>query len=126
MFRHLAVMILTAAACGCNSIMAPCDTSRKAGIVLTVLDSATHGHVPADSIIVIARDGGYADSVRFTNVRPDPVTDVPLAYERAGEYDIEVRATGYAPWSQANIQVHGGRCHVGTVTRQALLQRVIA
>ncbi len=122
MLRQLGVLTIAAAVCGCNSIMAPCDSSKKAGIVLTVLDSLTEGPVSADSVVVVARDGAYADSVQFTNVRPDPVTEVALAYERAGEYDIEVRATGYAPWTQSNIRVNDGRCHVGTVTRRVLLR----
>jgi hypothetical protein len=109
---------------GCNSIVAPCDTSERAGIALSILDSVTQGPVLVDSLRIVVSDGAYSDTVQFTNVRPDPITELPLALERPGLYRVEVRAAGYVLWTRSNIRVEDGRCHVRTVNVDALLQRL--
>jgi hypothetical protein len=107
----------------CNEITGPCDATGKAGISLSIVDSASHGPVLVDPIKVIAVDGAYSDSVRFSNLRPDPVTIILLAMERKGVYDVQVSAAGYRIWQKAEIRVTSGRCHVNTVLLTANLQR---
>lgn len=120
MTRCLLLVGLVALA-ACNGITAPCDASERPGILLSIVDSASQGPILADSVRVVARDGEYADSLRFTNIRPDPVTDVTLALEREGEYNVSVEATGYRTWERSDIRVEGGRCHVDTVELTATM-----
>lgn len=116
------VLSLASVARGCT-ILAPCEDVEKPAIALIILDSATQGPLASDSIIVVAVDGPYTDSTRFSNSRPDPVTHLQLARERPGLYDIRISAAGYRTWAQNDIRVRGGRCHVNTVDVTALLQR---
>jgi hypothetical protein len=124
--RFMTRLLLLSAAVilgACNGITAPCDSSERAGIQLVIVDSVTQTAVLVDSVAVSATDGAYSDSVKFTNVRPDPVTYVTLALERAGVYDITVLATGYHPWQRDDVRVTAGRCHVNTVSLPVPLQR---
>jgi hypothetical protein len=91
-----------------------------------MVDSATMGLVLVDSILVTATDGSYADSARFTNIRPDPVDIVGLAYERRGVYDLKIVATGYRVWELKGVRVTGGRCHVNTIRLTARLRQISA
>jgi hypothetical protein len=117
-------MALVLLASGCDFVFAPCTSNEKAGITITMMDSVTQGPVVADSVTVMIVDGSYADTIRFTNVRPDPVTHLPLALERPGVYDVSISATGYRSWVRNDIRVRDGRCHVETVRATARLQRL--
>src|SRR5687768_6316229 len=121
--KKLCGIPLLLALAGCNAITAPCEDIERDGILLTIVDSATLGPVLADSIMVKTTDGSYTDSLRFTNLRPDPVTWVGLAPERRGVYDIQIVATGYRVWERDGIRVTSGRCHVNTVRVTASMQR---
>ena len=107
----------------CNGITAPCDTSERAGIHLSIVDSLSQTAVLVDSIKAAAIDDAYEERTSFSNLRPDPVTDVLLAMERAGVYEVQVNAIGYRPWRRDQIEVTNGRCHVNTAHITALLQR---
>src|SRR5688572_14437097 len=72
----------------CDLIAAPCTSEEAAGISLTVIDSVTKGPVLSDSILVVTTDGSYADTARFSNRSPDPVTVVGLAFGRKGTYAL--------------------------------------
>ncbi len=119
-FRGLCLAGLTAAVAACD-LVGPhaCTLEARAGIVLAVRDSVTAAPVPGP-LLAIARDGQYADTSRF--VFPDSGL-VPLAYERAGHYDVTVSATGYRLWSRAGVEVEDGGCHVKTSRVDAWLQR---
>lgn len=115
----LAVLVIAV----CDGIVAPCTDEARFGISVEVVDAATGGPVLSASIFAAARDGAYADSVRFSNAdRPDPVTALGFAVERDGVYDLEITATGYSSWNRGGVRVSGGRCHVETVRLTASLQ----
>jgi hypothetical protein len=115
----LAVLVCSA----CDGIVAPCTDEARFGISVDFLDAATGGPVLSASIFAAARDGFYADSVRFSNTdRADPVTALGFAVERDGVYDLEITATGYSAWNRSGVRVSGGRCHVETVRLTASLQ----
>jgi hypothetical protein len=116
------ILSLATTAPGCT-IVAPCEDVERPAIALIVLDLATQGPLGSDSIVVVTADGSYSDTIRFTNVRPDPVTHLQLAHERPGLYDIRISAAGYETWARNDIRVRGGRCHVNTVDVTALLRR---
>jgi hypothetical protein len=124
MFKSAVALLSGLMLLGCNSIAAPCDTSQRAGIALSIRDSVTQGPVLVDSIQIVVSDGAYSDTVQFTNVRPDPVTELSLALERPGLYKVEIRAAGYVLWTRSSIGVEDGRCHVRTADVDALLQRL--
>ncbi|HEY9225831.1 MAG TPA: hypothetical protein VIP11_04240 [Gemmatimonadaceae bacterium] len=70
---------------------------------------------PADFYV---RDGAYADSAR---ARLGGVW--VAAGERAGTYQLTVRADGYREWMHSAILVPRDACHVTTVSVTARLQR---
>jgi hypothetical protein len=121
--NNVACILLLLLLSGCNLNIGPCEADRRAGIALSILDSIARGPVLVDSIRVTATDGSFADTMRFTNLRPDPVTGVGLAWEREGVYNLLVVATGYRIWQRNQVRVRDAGCHVNTVRVTALLQR---
>ena len=117
----IAVLLLAGA---CDWIAAPCESNALFGVQVTLTDSVTLGPVLADTVWARATDAAYVDSVRFSNSdRPDPVTSLGFALERAGTYDVQIGATGYQPWRRTGVRVRDGRCHVQPASLTAKLQR---
>jgi hypothetical protein len=111
--------VAVAAACDAPfGIGRGCDASANAGIVVAVLDSAT-SRPWADSVVVVATEGGYADTARY--VGPDG--RAPLVYERPGTYTVTVHGRGARPWRRAGVRVRKDGCHVETAQVTAPLQR---
>ncbi len=67
------------------------------------------------------RDGGFVDSLRVREWKPDTLLTVQAAGERAGRYDVLVRIDGYGDWRALAVTVEGGVCHVQTVELRAVL-----
>jgi len=105
------------AAFGCKDAFGTiCTDEARPGLSITVRDSVTSGAI-ADAR-VIARVGTTADTAQF------PLDGVyPLAYEKAGVYQVVVEHTSYRTWTRANVHVTRDECHVQTVSLTALLQR---
>lgn len=120
--KRIAPLVLVLGVSGCG-LFEPrvCTSELRAGIDVTVLDSVNDGAVTADEVTVVVRDGPYADSLRVTGAAARG--SVPLAFERAGRYTVEVRASGYLPWVQERVEVTEDECHVTTVRLVARLQR---
>ena len=68
---------------------------------------------------ILVRDGTYED-VRTIRLQ-EWIGPLDFAGERAGSYDLEVRASGYQTWRRNGVRVTKGRCHVGTVVLQVRL-----
>jgi hypothetical protein len=103
--------------CGCTDESLP-------GLRITLLDSITDDPIAAEDITVIATDGAYGDTARFSTANPNPFSRIGLAYERAGQYRVEASAKGYLPWVRENVRVTDGVCHVRTVDVVARMQRL--
>ena len=93
-----------------------CAEEARPGLLVSVRDSVSGAAV--SEARVIARTGTTADtsSGAFNGL-------YPLAYEKAGIYQVVVEHTGYRTWTRANVHVTRDECHVQTVSLTALLQR---
>jgi hypothetical protein len=116
------VVVALFAAC---DILGPgdCVSIGRYGLQVIAQDS-TSGSPPPDSTRAIARDGGFADTVRF-GVPGLYGSTYYLASERPGTYDVAVEAPGYRRWLRTDVRVaRASRCdELQTVTLRALLQR---
>ncbi len=116
----LAVTLLGLSGC---EFLGPCEANVRFGISITLTDSITGGPVIADEITAIATSSHYADTLQFSNVRPDPLTQLVIVEDRAGTYSLVVAASQFKTWSRDGIRVSSGRCHVNPVTLAVRLQR---
>ena len=119
---------LVALLAGCDTFglqRAECTTDVRAGIFLTVRDSVT-GNSIRGLPLVIASEGAFADTfkVRDPAVNPDTMLtpQIPLAFERAGIYRVDITHRSYRPWTQTGVRVNDGDCHVQTVNLTARLR----
>lgn len=115
--------------CYSSSSLAPrdgviCTALAVAAINVKVLDSATSVGLSFQNLWARAREGSYMDSshVSFTIAGDAPKT-FGLAYERAGVYDVAVKASGYREWTKSGVVVTHDECHVVPVLLTARLQR---
>ena len=123
MRRTVAVLGLCALA-GCGVFEQDCTTDARPALSVSVVDSLTGGLPLSDSIIGVARDGGFSDTVRYPVF--EGMSPLFLAYERAGTYQVDVHAEGYASWSRQGIRVDKGECHVRGAQLVAKLVRLEA
>ena len=123
----LPVLIGAVFAEACNSPSGViCTAEFRFGLAITVVDSVTSS--PPASALLIARSGTFVDSVGpnapfSTNAGSSPVLILNTAGERAGTYDVTVRAPGYRDWLGSGIKISADECHVKPVAITALLQR---
>lgn len=96
-----------------------CTTEARAGINVVVRDADTQAGIAA-----LARgsvtDGAYVDSLRTYG----STTTLAAAYERPGNYTVDVRATGYQGFTTTGIIVTKDACHVVPQTVTVNLQKV--
>jgi hypothetical protein len=103
-----------------NDNSVACTMEARAGITVTVLDSAAR-QAPSVGAVVVARAGTYADTAQ--NPLRNRNNIYSLVWERPGTYDVTVNAAGYRPWVATGITVSKTTCHVSTVELTAQLQR---
>jgi hypothetical protein len=112
------------AACDSPSMEGPCTPNILFGLQVTVVDSLTNA--PPASATLIARTAAEVDSVGpqspFQPVVPGVVLVLSAAQERAGTYDLTVRAPGYRDWTRKGVRVTADRCHVRPVALTARLR----
>lgn len=106
---------------GCDLLGPTCATYADPGIVVSLVDSLDGNPVSAPSE-VIASEGAYADTVHGPWEPFDSAWAANLAFERPGTYRVTATAEGYRPWVKDGVRVTEGRCHVRTVTLEALMQ----
>ena len=107
------------------SVNVVCTLEARAGIVIGVQDSLTGSRGPFTNVSYVARDTAtFRDSTLIASV-PAQVSGSPflvgLAYERAGKFEVTVRATGYRAWVKPGVVVTKDACHVTPVSLTARL-----
>ena len=113
----LRALLLAPALVSCEGVPpGACTLEARAGINVEVRDSVT-GAPAAVGAIAIARDGGFADTLRTL----DGVT-VSGAWERPGTYAVGIAKAGYQGWNATGVRVIDAGCHVQAVSLQARLQ----
>lgn len=99
---------LVAGISGCDVMGIGCEQIGVLPITVQVLDDATGMQVTTPTTVVI-RDGTYADSVHVDDWKG--LRSIGLGEDREGDYDVVVRAAGYAEWSRSNVRVRrSGGC----------------
>ena len=113
---------------GCGPILDDhlCTADYRYGLTVAVVDSVTG--VPPASAVLIARSGAFVDSVGPATPHPvvqngPPVLLLFSAGERAGTYDLTVRAPGYRDWTRNGVNVTEDECHVRLTKVTARLQQ---
>jgi hypothetical protein len=109
------IVWLSAAGCG-----VACTLEARAGIEVVVIDSITGGIVSASTIILVAQEGVFKDSLQIA--RAQSANPVEITTERPGKYRVSVIASGYKEWVKEGVRVNEDQCHVGTVKLNAQLQ----
>lgn len=133
MIRNFSLILLAAAGAACHNtpeqppygIPAPpgaiCTMEARPAISVQVVDAQT-GEPVTGAVIVIVRDGLYADTSQARATAPTGVRSAALAYERAGTYAVLVRHPAYREWQRTNVAVTRDECHVKTVVLRAELR----
>ena len=85
-----------------------CTTEVLDGMVVEVVSAAT-GLPVTQGLIGTLVDGSYSESMTVVG------NGLKGAAERAGNYTLMVRATGFVTWVREGIRVTEDECHVRTV-----------
>ena len=112
----VAALLIALVGCEKSPFNTVCTDEARPGLLVSVRDSISGAAV--SEARVIARTGTTADtsSGAFNGL-------YPLAYEKAGIYQVLVEHTDYRTWVRANVRVTADECHVQSVSLTALLQR---
>ena len=102
-----------------------CTTEARPGLAIAVTDSITGSTGPFTAVSYVAKQGtDFRDSTLIAAV-PASLSGVPflagLAYERAGTFDVSVKAANYKLWTKSGVVVTKDACHVTTVSLTARL-----
>lgn len=108
---------------GCSEVVddnpTVCTTEARAGIVISVVDSATGSPIACGAHAVITAPG-FAEDVDNTPPLPcDDRSAIAGAYERPGTYSVTVSRQGYYDLTMNDIVVTAGVCHVNTASVEA-------
>lgn len=114
-------VLLPATLSGCD-IFEPgaCTMDVRPAILVQVRDAATQAPAASGTTGVV-RDGSFSDIMQA-----DPgenALELRGAQERPGTYTVTIDKPGYQQWTQEDVRVRDGSCHVQTVTLQANLVR---
>ena len=120
------VMAAAALVAGCDTLSGltsgDCTTILIPALSVRAVDSL-NGTSVIGGATVRATDGTFVDSAVVPMDRPDLDQGVPLAYERAGTYQVSVLRSGYRTWTQSDVRVRKTTCHVETAKLVARLVR---
>jgi hypothetical protein len=123
--RNLLPCLAVLAACSAGDTNTPpdvyCTASIEPGLMVYVVDDVT-GIPQAQGAVALAIDGDYSDSLRAGVLWGDTLVALQGAAERPGLYQIRVAKPGYRTWTERNVRVFAGACHVRTAQVTARLQ----
>lgn len=114
--RLAVAMLAPVALSGCLELSGPdaCTAEYVPGLDVAVERTDTGD--PVVDALVVARDGGFADSARTSLLPGDSDSAAAqLAHERSGEYDVTVEKDGYESSVRRDVKVEENECHVETV-----------
>lgn len=114
--RLAVALVAPIALSGCLDLSGPDACTAEWVPGLDVAAERTDTGEPLADALVVARDGGFADSARtrLESGSPDRAA-AKLAHERSGEYDVTVEKEGYEPSVRHDVEVQENECHVETV-----------
>ncbi|MEW5929824.1 MAG: carboxypeptidase-like regulatory domain-containing protein [Gemmatimonadota bacterium] len=114
-----AAAVLLPLAAGCTTPFAgrDCTTDVRPAVSVQLRD-ARSGAALTGPATATARDGTYLDTQEIGALD----SDLRLAQERPGVYEVAVRKQGYREWTRAGVRVRDGECHVRTVKLVAELE----
>ena len=118
--RLIPILLLLVSAAGCGDSDGVCTLEARPSFLITVVDS-TSGANLAPSATVVVQEGAFFDTLVAFPSSPGSVYSG--VYERAGMYRVSISASGYLPWTQSNVRVEEGACHVTTQVFTARLVR---
>jgi hypothetical protein len=118
-FIILVSPIVASALNGCGA----CPTVAGSGVQVEVRDRQTGAYL-ATVPRGLVRDGNYQDSLRVAGDLPPQVTRLIGAFDRPGQYVVQIEADGYLPWDTAGVNVNQGDCGVGVASFIAALEAV--
>ena len=99
-----------------------CTLEARPAISVEPVDANT-GQLVTGSVTMIVNDGLYTDTASARIPPSSAMRTVTAAYERAGKYDVIIRHPAYRDWTQKDVIVTRGDCHVETVRLRAELRR---
>jgi hypothetical protein len=117
---HLVVLLLLAA-CSSGSDPEPaCTMESRPAIVVTVIDSLTKERVYGATATILRTDGFTQTSIPHSTIYR-----VAFAFEGVepvvGSYSVKVTKVGYQDWEAKDVVVTEDRCHVQTVSLDAMM-----
>ena len=101
-----------------------CETYGVFGMSVVVVDSVSGSPAPLRKVWATAQSpwvSGYRDSAFVDSI--GAMQFFPMAFERAGLYQVSAGAEGYAEWKALVPVRMNDRCHVQTTVITARLQR---
>lgn len=96
-----------------------CTMEARPALQVNAVDAQT-GKSILSGATVIVQDGQFVDSVQVSD---SMAGSIGLAHERSGRYEVIIRKSGYKSWSQKEVQVKKGECHVEPVKVEARLEK---
>lgn len=99
----------------------PCLDSIVPGIVVAIVDSTTN-HALAAHATGAVHDGTFSDSLKVFQVDNGTITQLAAAFERVGNYQVDVHVDGYKNWEVQGVSVVQAGCHVAKTSLLAKMQ----
>jgi hypothetical protein len=96
----------------------PCTTEAKAGLNVTVKDAETEFFL-YEEVTVVATDGDFSETLQLMGGVSPVFTG---AWEREGNYTIEISGAGYESYTSDLIEVVSDECHVIPRFLEVILQ----
>jgi len=102
-----------------------CNAVAAYALRVAVIDSAS-GLPPNSTPSLTVTDGAFSESHPAPNLGGGSVNEFLAAKERPGEYQVVVRAAGYADWTRSGIRAERqGQCRIlQTVQVNARLRKL--
>jgi 5-hydroxyisourate hydrolase-like protein (transthyretin family) len=102
-----------------------CTAVASPGITVTLMDSVTGQPAAFTDLYALAVDGTFRDSATHATVdSAGRATELRLAYNRAGVYNVTVHADRYQSWTRTGVRVNtAGLC--SSVITVPLIARLV-
>jgi len=120
------VILITFPGCYSDSSdeLGPCTLNLVAAIGIEIHEQGTGLPISCGATVMI-HDGGYQEEISNpAGHKCDDSRKLFGAYERPGNYTLSVMKNGYFDWSQSDIVVTEGDCHVNSVTIKSYLVKI--